>query len=80
MGWGFFKKVKDAVKKAGKWMRDKVINPVVKPIVKTGLDVIKKYGPEIGTAFGSMKGNPQLGMKIGSMVQQFVPSINKIIK
>ena len=83
MAWGFFKKIKDAFKKAGKWVKDKIINPVVsiaKPILKTGLDVVSKAGTAIGGAIGTAKGNPELGLKIGGAAQGLAGQINPMIK
>ena len=83
MAWGFFKKIKDAFKKVGKWVKDKIISPVVnfvKPIVKTGLDVVSKAGTTIGGAIGAATGNPGLGLKIGGAAQGLAGQINPMIK
>jgi len=67
MAWGFFKKVKDAFKKAGQFIKNKVIKPTVE-IAKKALPKLIKAAPAIGAAIGSSKGNPQLGAQIGQMV------------
>ena len=73
--WGFFKKIKEAFKKAGKWVKDKVIKPVAdfgkkvfqkaKPLVDTAV----KLAPVIGAGVGAAYGNPAAGAKVGSVVQ-----------
>ena len=80
MAWGFFKKVKDAFKKATTWVKDKIINPIVKPVAKTGLDLISKAGTAIGGAIGASQGNPQLGLKLGGLAQGLAGQLNQAIK
>ena len=75
MGWGFFKKVKDAIKKAGQFVKNKVIKPGVE-LVKKALPAVIKVAPAIGTAIGGMKGNPALGAQIGSMVSNVGQTLN----
>ena len=78
MAWGFFKKIKNAFKKAGDWVKNKVIKPVVntakkvftpdniKKIIDTGM----KLAPAIGGAVAASQGAPpQAGMAIGKAVQ-----------
>ena len=78
MGFGIFKKIKEAVKKAGQWMKNKVIKPVIntgKKILKsdtfkTLVDTGMKLAPAISTAIASSQGAPpQAGFAIGSAVQ-----------
>ena len=74
MAWGFWKKIKNAFKKAGQWIKNKVIQPVagfVKKIFTS--EPVKKVvqaAPQIGAAIGAAKGNPALGAQIGATVQQ----------
>ena len=73
--WGFFKKIKEAFKKAGKWIKDKVITPVVdfgkkvftkaKPILGAAV----KLAPAIGAGVGAAYGNPVAGAKAGTVIQ-----------
>ena len=75
MAWGFWKKIKNAFKKAGQWIKNKVIQPVVnfgkkvftkaEPILNTAV----KLAPAIGAAVGGAKGNPQLGAQAGMAIQ-----------
>ena len=74
MAWGFFKKVKDAFKKAGQFIKNKVIKPGI-DIVKKALPKLIKAAPAIGTAIGGMKGNPALGAQIGSTVANIGQSL-----
>ena len=74
MAWGFFKKVKDAFKKAGQFIKNKVIKPGAE-LVKKALPKLIKAAPAIGTAIGGAKGNPQLGAQIGQMVSNVGASL-----
>ena len=79
MGFGLFKKIKDAFKKASTWLKDKVIKPVinigkkvVKPILNTGI----KLAPAIASAVSTAKtGSPQAGAAIGSGIQSIGRSL-----
>ena len=84
MSFGIFKKIKEAVKKAAKWTRDKVIRPVIKTgekLFKSGdvkklIDTGIKLAPMIGGGISTAKtGNPQLGFAAGSAVQNFGNSL-----
>ncbi len=59
MSWGFFKKIKNAFVKAGKWIHNKVLKPVgnfvgnvakkvVAPLISTRGKVLKTAGDVIG--------------------------------
>lgn len=77
MGWGFWNKIKNAFKKAGSWIKEKIIKPVgrtVKKIFKSepvqgALDLVSKAGGAIGAGIGAAKGNPQMGAQIGMVAQ-----------
>ena len=78
MAWGFFKKIKNAFKKAGDWVKNKVIKPVVNTAkkvftpdnIKKVIDTGMKLAPAIGGAVAASQGAPpQAGMAIGSTVQ-----------
>lgn len=72
MAWGFWKKIKNAFSKAGKWVKDKIINPVInvgKKVGKPVLNTAVKLAPVIGTAVGAKFGQPAMGAQIGSTVQ-----------
>lgn len=73
MGWGFFKKIKEAFKKAGQWVKRKVIDPVVGGVKKIfraePVKAVVKMAPVIGAAIGGAKGNPQMGLQVGQAVQ-----------
>ena len=78
MAWGLFKKIKNAVKKAAQWVRDKVIKPVINtvdkviksPTTKKLLDTGTKLAPVIATGISTATtGNPQMGYAIGSSIQ-----------
>ena len=48
MAWGFFNKIKKGLKKAGKWIKDKVVKPVVntaKTILPVAAPIIDTYIP-----------------------------------
>ena len=74
MAWGFWKKIKNAFKKAGQWIKNKVIQPVVnfgkkvftktKPILNTAV----KLAPAIGAAVGGAKGTPPFGAQAGMAI------------
>ena len=78
MAWGLFKKIRDGIKKAAKWVKDKVITPVINTgkkilksdTVKTLIDTGMKLAPAIGGAVASSQGAPpQAGFAIGNAVQ-----------
>lgn len=83
MAWGIFKKIKNAVKKATQWVRDKVIKPVIKtaekvinsPTTKKLIDTGVKLAPVIGAGVGSAYGNPQAGLVAGNTVQNIGNSL-----
>ena len=83
MSFGIFKKIKEAVKKAAQWTRDKVIRPVIKAgekLIKSGdvkklIDTGIKLAPMIGGAVGASKGNPQIGLAAGSTIQNIGNSL-----
>jgi hypothetical protein len=68
MGWGIFNKLKKGFQKIGgkiigaaKWVNDKVIKPVVKPIMNVAAPIINSFIPGPGTAI-------QKGVDIGSNI------------
>ena len=63
-GYGFFKKIKDAFKKTGRWIKDKVA-PVAKKVANTAV----KYAPIITGAIGTATGNPLLGAGVGTLIK-----------
>ena len=78
MGFGLFKKIKDAFKKAARWVKDKVIKPVINTgkkilksdTVKSVIDTGMKLAPVIGGAIASSQGAPpQSGIAAGSAFQ-----------
>ena len=77
MAWGFWKKIKNAFKKATNWVRDKVVRPVINTVkkivtsepVKKVTGAVLNLAPAKGTAIGGAKGNPAAGAKIGTAVQ-----------
>ena len=71
MGFGLFKKIKEALKSAGKWVHNKVIKPVVKPEnIKKVIDLGTKIAPLIGGAVSTAtSGNPMPGLKAGHIAQ-----------
>lgn len=83
MGFGFFKKLKNAIKKASQWINSKVIKPVIKtaekviksPTTKKFIDVGVKLAPVIGAGVGSAYGNPQTGLVAGNTVQNIGNSL-----
>ena len=64
MSWGFFKKIKNGIKKAGKFIKEKVV-PVVKKVANTAV----KFAPIIGSAVGAVTGNPIAGAGIGNLIK-----------
>ena len=72
MAWGLFKKIKEAAKKATKWIKENVPK-IAKPVI----DVASKAGTTIGTLIGAGIGNPQAGAKIGSTVQNFASNLKQ---
>lgn len=84
MAWGLFKKIREAFKKAGSWIRDKVIKPVIdtgrkilkSDTVKTLIDTGMKLAPMIGGAVAASQGAPpQAGMAAGTAVQTIGKSL-----
>ena len=80
MAWGLFKKIRDGIKKAAQWVKDKVIKPVINfgkkvlksDTVKTVIDTGMKLAPAIGGAIASSQGAPpQGGIAVGTAVQSF---------
>jgi len=71
MGFGLFKKIKDRIKDAGKWIHNKVIKPVLKPEnIKKAIDLGTKIAPLIATGVASSQGAPpQAGYAIGKSIQ-----------
>ena len=78
MAWGLFKKIRDGIKKAARWVKDKIIKPVVntgKKVLKSDtikkvIDTGMKLAPAIGGAVASSQGAPpQAGMAVGSAIQ-----------
>jgi len=78
MAWGLFKKIRDGIKKAARWVKDTIIKPVIDTgkkilkldIVKTVIDTGMKFAPAISTAIASSQGAPpQAGFAIGKAVQ-----------
>ena len=57
MAWGLWNKIKNGLKKAGKWIKDKVVKPVVNTVVKPFKPVITAAA----TAF-----NPKLGQIVNT--------------
>ena len=83
MAWGFWKKIKNAFKKATNWVRDKVVRPVINTVkkivtsepVKKIMSTALSLAPAVGAAVGGAKGNPAAGAKIGTAVQGIGRSI-----
>ena len=83
MAWGFFKKIKNAFKKASDWVKDKVVKPAVNivkkviesPFTKKAVDTGVKLAPMIGAGIGGSQGNPQAGLAIGNTVQNIGNSL-----
>ena len=83
MAWGLFKKIKNAVKKAAQWVRDRVIKPVINtvdkviksPTTKKLLDAGTKLAPLIAGAVGSAYGSPQAGLVAGNTIQNIGNSL-----
>ena len=78
MAWGLWKKIRDGIKKAARWVKDKVITPVINTgkkilksdTVKTVIDTGMKLAPAISTAVASSQGAPpQAGMAVGTAIQ-----------
>ena len=71
MGFGLFKKIKDAVKKAAAWVKHKAI-PAAKPLLNTAV----KLAPAISTAIATSQGAPpSSGYAIGSSIQAIGKSL-----
>jgi len=67
MGFGLFKKIKDALKSAGRFIKDKVLTP---DNVKKAIDLGTKLAPLIGGAVSTAtSGNPMPGLKAGHIAQ-----------
>ena len=83
MGWGIFKKIANAVKKAAQWTNRKIIKPainVAKKVItpdniKKAIDTGVKLAPLIGAGIGAYQGNPQAGLAIGNTIQGFGNSL-----
>ena len=80
MAWGLFKKIRDGIKKAARWVKDKIIKPVINTgkkilksdTVKTVIDTGMKLAPALGGAIASSQGAPpQGGIAVGTAVQSF---------
>ena len=78
MAWGLWKKIRDGIKKAAQWVKDKVIKPVINfgkkilksDTVKTVIDTGMKLAPALGGAIASSQGAPpQGGIAVGTAVQ-----------
>lgn len=72
MAWGFWNKIKNGFRSAGRWIKNKILTPLGRTIKKVGkpmLNTAVKLAPVIGTAVGAKFGNPQMGAQIGSIVQ-----------
>lgn len=72
MAPGFFRKLWDKIKSAGKWIKDKVIKPVV--------GFVGRAGTAIGTAIGAVKGNPKAGAQIGGVAQGIAQQLEPLLK
>ena len=78
MAWGLFKKIRDGIKKAARWVKDKIIKPVFNTgkkilksdTVKTVIDTGMKLAPALGGAVAASQGAPpQAGIAAGSAIQ-----------
>ena len=78
MAWGLFKKIRDGIKKAARWVKDKIIKPVFNTgkkilksdTVKTVIDTGMKLSPALGGAVAASQGAPpQAGIAAGSAIQ-----------
>ena len=72
MAWGFWNKIKNGFRSAGRWIKNKILTPLgrtIKKVEKPMLNTAVKLAPVIGTAVGAKFGNPQMGAQIGSIVQ-----------
>ena len=72
MAWGFWNKIKNGFRSAGRCIKNKILTPLGRTIKKVGkpmLNTAVKLAPVIGTAVGAKFGNPQMGAQIGSIVQ-----------
>ena len=78
MAWGVFKKIRDGIKKAARWVKDKVIKPVINTgkkilksdTVKSVIDTGMKLAPALGGAVAASQGAPpQAGIAAGSAFQ-----------
>ena len=66
MAWGLWHKIKNGLKKAGNWLKNKVVKPVVN-------NVVKPFKPVITAAASSF--NPKLGAIVNtgmSMAEKWV--------
>ena len=57
MAWGLWNKIKQGIKKAAGWVKDKVIKPVVNTVVKP-------FKPVISTVAGAI--NPKVGALVNA--------------
>lgn len=74
MGFGLFKKIKDAFKNTGKWINNKIIKPAKKLItpdnIKKVISTANNLAPLIGAGIASASGAPPTtGMQIGHTIQ-----------
>ena len=84
MAWGFFKKIKNAFKKAANWVHTKVIKPVVNTVkkvvtsdtFKSLVNTASKLAPAAGAAIATSQGAPpQAGMAAGTAFQNITKSL-----
>ena len=53
MAWGLWNKIKNGIKKAGSWIKDKIIKPVVNTVIKPFKPVISAATTAINPALGA---------------------------
>ena len=83
MGFGLFKKIKDAVKKVAKWTNNTVLKPVINtakkvitsPTTKKLMNTAIDLAPVIAGGIGSAYGNPQAGFVAGNTIKNIGNSI-----
>jgi len=71
MGWGIFKKIKNAFNKVKDFTRKIINKDNVRKVIDTGI----KLAPAIGTAIGASQGSGQAGYAIGSSIQNIGNSL-----
>jgi hypothetical protein len=54
MAWGLWNKIKQGIKKAGNWIKDKVIKPVVNTVIKPFKPAISAVATAINPKVGSL--------------------------